>query len=87
MQCLIYKGHKKQDSYIFIEQENDFTRVPQALLDMLGRLEYVMSLELDKEQMLARVSAQEVISHLTEHGFYLQLPPGEDLYKNDINLK
>lgn len=77
MQCYIYKGLKKPDSYLYIEREEDFSRVPEALLNMVGKLEYVMTLELNRRLQLARVSVDEVMRLLDERGFYLQLPPGE----------
>jgi len=79
MQCVIYKGHKKPDSYLFVEQEDNFTRVPDALLTMFGHLEYVMTLELEAPLMLARVSANEVMKHLDTQGYYLQLPPNDHI--------
>lgn len=77
MQCFIYKGLKKPDSYLYIEREEDFSRVPEALLNMIGKPEYVMTLELNRQLQLARVSADEVMCRLDEQGYYLQLPPGE----------
>lgn len=77
MQCVIYKGPRKPDSYLFIEREDDFSRVPDSLLSMFGSLEYVMTLELHQELYLARASASEVMSKLEEQGYYLQLPPAE----------
>ena len=82
MQCVIYKGSKKPDSYLFIEREDDFSRVPESLLSMLGSLEYVMTLELHQELRLARASVSEVMCKLEEQGYYLQLPPAEP---NDRN--
>jgi len=75
MQCVIYKGRKKPDGYLYIEREDDFTRVPEALLNMVGRLEYVMTLELNQQLQLARVSAGELMRRLDDQGYYLQLPP------------
>ena len=46
MQCAIYKGRRKAETYIYIECADDFSRVPQALLDMLGQLELIMELDL-----------------------------------------
>jgi len=77
MQCVIYKGHKKPDSYLFLEKEDDFSRVPEALIKMFGNLEYVMTLELEKELQLARASADEVMQSLQSQGYYLQLPPSD----------
>ena len=46
MECVIYKGSRKPNIYLFIEREADFSRIPATLLDELGTLEKVMSLEL-----------------------------------------
>lgn len=83
MQCVIYKGPRKPDSYLFIERADDFSRVPDALLTMFGALEYVMTLELHKELRLASASASEVMTKLEAQGYYLQLPPTEPL--TDMN--
>lgn len=73
--CSIYRSEKKADSYLYVERENDFTRVPQALLDMLGTLTCVMSLELHPQRKLAQVDVVHVMQHLKEQGYYLQMPP------------
>jgi len=75
MQCVIYKGIKKQDSYLFLEREDDFSRLPEALIKMFGELEYVMTLELADGLQLARASVDEVRESLDSQGYYLQLPP------------
>jgi uncharacterized protein YcgL (UPF0745 family) len=75
MHCVIYKGPKKLDHYLYVEQEDNFERVPQALLDLLGPLELVMTLELGPERKLAQAAADEVRSALKEQGYYLQMPP------------
>lgn len=79
MQCVVYKGPKKPDSYLFVERKDDFSRIPEALLAMFGQLEYVMTLDLHQRQGLARVSTDEVRRKLEEQGYYLQLPPGKTL--------
>lgn len=77
MQCAIYKGQKKLDTYLYVEKENDFSRVPKSLLAMLGSLRLVMTLELTPEQKLARANTTHVLAELSERGYYLQLPPEE----------
>ncbi len=74
MKCVIYKGSKKFDSYLFVEKEDDFSRVPAALLDMLGSLELVMTLELSPDRQLAQADVKTVIHNLRDQGFYLQMP-------------
>lgn len=73
--CAIYKSLKKFDSYLYVEREGDFTRVPPALLQMLGRLDHVMTLELTPERKLANADVAQVRRQLSEQGYYLQLPP------------
>jgi uncharacterized protein YcgL (UPF0745 family) len=73
--CAVYKSHKKPDTYLFVEPEQEFKRVPQVLLDMLGKLEYVMDVDLDKRDKLAQADLQQVKAALSEQGYYLQLPP------------
>ncbi|MFP5507188.1 MAG: YcgL domain-containing protein [Gammaproteobacteria bacterium] len=78
MKCVIYKGSRKQDTYLYIEREDDFARVPEALLDMLGNLQRVMALELTPERSLAQADPEQVRRLLREQGYYLQMPPPDD---------
>lgn len=75
MICAIYKSHKKFDAYLYVEPDQEFKRVPQTLLDMLGKLEFVMEVDLDKRDKLAQADLQQVKVALVEQGYYLQLPP------------
>lgn len=74
MKTAIYKSHKKYDSYLYIEHEEDFSRVPETLLKALGKLELVMTLELSLEKKLARADVNQVIENLKNEGFFLQMP-------------
>ncbi len=73
--CYVYKGKREPDTYLFVGQEDDCSRVPDELLNMLGELERVMALELSREKKLARSEAATVLKAIEEQGFYLQLPP------------
>ncbi len=75
LDCYVYKGKREPDTYLFVGQEDDCSRVPEALLNMLGKLERVMTLELTREKKLARCEAATVLKSIEEQGFYLQLPP------------
>jgi len=78
MKCVIYKGVKKPDTYLFVTRRDDFSCVPEQLLAMMGKLEYVMSLALDAGKKLACADAGEVCEQLLVQGYYLQLPPLRD---------
>lgn len=75
MHCYIYKGRKKADTYLFVEKQDDFSRVPQPLLALLGRLELIMDIELDASRTLAQADPAQVIGLLREQGYFLQIPP------------
>lgn len=75
MHCAIYKGKKRPDDYLFVEQDDDFSRVPQALLDIMGELSLVISLELSADRQLAQADVTQVMQQLSEQGYYLQIPP------------
>lgn len=79
MKCWIYKGKKKQDHYLFVEAENDFSRVPQSLLTLMGELIFVMTVDVTPERKLAYSNPVELIKHVEANGFFLQLPP-----KNEV---
>ena len=75
MHCAIYKGPKKIDHYLYVERENDFSRVPEALLNMLGELQLVMTVELGPERKLAQADIEQVRAALRDQGYYFQMPP------------
>lgn len=79
MHCVIYKGSKKPDHYLYVEAEGNFSRVPEALMTMLGTLERVMSVELSETRKLAQADIVAVMRQLKESGYYLQLPPRRDV--------
>ena len=77
MKCWIYKGSTRQETYLFLPDENDTARVPAALLNQLGTLEFVMELSLSPERRLAHANPVAVMDALAQRGYYLQLPPPE----------
>lgn len=79
MQCVIYRSSRKADSYLYIEKEDEFSRVPQALIEMLGHLEKVMELELSEERKLANADINNVRQCLKDQGYYLQMPPRPEI--------
>ncbi|OOZ39981.1 hypothetical protein BOW53_09405 [Solemya pervernicosa gill symbiont] len=73
--CVIYKSLKKPDAYIYTQEKDDFSHIPEELLKTLGQLEFVMELGLTPERKLAREDVNKVIHNLSVQGFHLQLPP------------
>lgn len=72
--CYVYKGKRRDDGYLYVVKKDEFSRVPPALMKMLGGVQFVMELELWADRRMAQVSAEEVMRQLQQHGFFLQLP-------------
>ena len=84
MICQVYRSSKKADTYLYLRnptvptddtEADPFAGVPKALLDMLGRLEWVMEIDLDTRAQLAQVDCATLKEQLAASGYFLQLPP------------
>ncbi|MGD8595119.1 MAG: YcgL domain-containing protein [Gammaproteobacteria bacterium] len=80
MLCFVYKSLKKSDTYLFLKDKDDFAYVPESLQHMLGKLEFVMEVDLAERKKLARIDAKQVCQQLEQQGFYLQLPPTTEFH-------
>ncbi|MDH3342211.1 MAG: YcgL domain-containing protein [Gammaproteobacteria bacterium] len=82
MQCYIYRCSRKPDMYIYLAEEDDFSKVPKEIFNSLGIISFAMELEINSERKLARENPDKVMENLKENGFHLQLPdeiPVEEL--------
>lgn len=85
MFCVIYKSNKRDQTYLYVEKKDDFSRVPQELMQGFGQPQLAMILPLDGRKTLANASLEKVKKALTEQGYYLQLPPPpENLLKQHL---
>ena len=71
----IFKGHKKEEMYLYVEQKNGLKSVPDDLLASFGQTESVMLLLLTKDKKLARVTASDILDAIEDQGYFLQMPP------------
>lgn len=71
----IFKGHKKEEMYLYVEQKNGLKSVPDDLLATFGQTDSVMVLLLTKDKKLARVTASDVLAAIEDQGYFLQMPP------------
>ncbi|PMH41887.1 hypothetical protein BCU68_14945 [Vibrio sp. 10N.286.49.B3] len=74
MLCSIYKSSKKEGAYLYISKKDDFSKVPEALMQMFGKPNFVMVIKMEG-RTLAQVDIEKVKASLAEEGFFLQLPP------------
>lgn len=73
--CSIYRCAKKEGMYVYVDKQEDLSRIPDVLKKQMGATELAMTLLLSEDKKLARANAQEVLNAIEEQGFYLQMPP------------
>ncbi|WP_108650584.1 YcgL domain-containing protein [Dongshaea marina] len=86
MLCAVYKSPRKAETYLFIERRDDFSSVPESLLNVFGRPQLAMMVHLDPEKPLIVGDPVTIRDQIREQGFYLHLPPKQDNLL-DIHLK
>ena len=75
MRCFIYKSPKKDELYLFVKEENNFSEIPEPLMKSFGNPEFVMDLDIHADRQLARSDPEDVLTGLQQQGFFLQMPP------------
>ena len=71
----IFKGDKKEEMYLYVDEKEGLQKVPGDLLASFGRIESVMVLPMNQEKKLARVKASDVLRGIKKEGYFLQMPP------------
>ena len=83
--CWVYRSPRKDEMYLYLQAEDDFDKVPEALLSRFGTPVKVMELTLSPQRSLAREDVNKVMENLRAQGFHLQMPPKlqVDLYEGE----
>lgn len=71
--CYIYRCSRKQDTYIYLAEKDDFSVVPDAVMNGLGLTEFAMELDIDENTRLAKEDPEVVLQNLKDNGFHIQL--------------
>ena len=74
----IFKGDKKEEMYLYVDQREGLQKVPGDLLASFGRIESVMVLPMTQDKKLARVKASDVLEGISKEGYFLQMPPAPE---------
>ena len=74
----IFKGNKKEEMYLYVDQKEGLQKVPEDLLASFGRIESVMVLPMTQDKKLARVKASDVLEGISKEGYFLQMPPAPE---------
>ncbi|CAI0728964.1 YcgL domain [Serratia quinivorans] len=86
MLCVIYRSSKRDQTYLYVEKKDDFSRVPEDLMKSFGTPQLAMMLSLEGREKLASADIEKVKEALKEEGFYLQVPPPlENLLKQHLS--
>lgn len=75
MLCVIYRSPKRDQTYLYVEKRDDFSRVPEELMKSFGTPQFSMMLSLNERKKLASADIEIVKEALKQDGFYLQFPP------------
>ncbi len=76
MKTYIYKSSRKDELYLYLAEKDDFSNVPQALFDSMGKEPiYVMEVELTADRKLAREDVENVKKNLETAGYHVHMPP------------
>ena len=81
----VYRGSRRDDTYLFVPARERLERVPPGLLETLGRLELVIELELHSGRQLAREDVRLVMRNLENQGYHLQMPPADTWHGEGVH--
>lgn len=73
MQCYVYASRRRPNTYVWLAEPDGFGILPESLRSMLGELRFAMELQLVSQRRLPREDAAQVLAHLRERGWHLQL--------------
>ena len=85
--CTIYRSPKKEGMYLYVDKQDDLSRVPESLLQRFGKPELAMTLALSTDRKLARADVGKVLASIAEQGYYLQMPPSPEQYLQEMRNK
>ena len=71
--CYIYRSERKEDTYLYVLEKDDFSQVPDELMKAFGQPEFSFEFELTEDRRLAKEDTAEVIANLQQQGFQLQM--------------
>lgn len=73
MWCFIYRSTKKENCYLYLDKENDFSRVPAPLLVAFGQPKWVMKILLTSRHVWAAAPASVIRDRIQYEGYFLQM--------------
>ncbi|MCO6551845.1 MAG: YcgL domain-containing protein [Gilliamella sp.] len=78
MWCYIYRSTKKENCYLYMEHENDFSTIPEKVMSIFGSPVFVMKVLLDGKRKFVAGTATEIEEKIKADGFFLQMLKEDD---------
>lgn len=75
----VLRSARRADTYLFLPLAEAYEDLPEALREHFGEATAFLTFWLDEERYLAQSNPRQVLAALREQGFYLQLPPRNDV--------
>lgn len=87
MLCTVLRSQKKADTYLYTPKDTPFDQLPQTLQQLFTPHTLVTILNVTAERRLARMNGAELLQHLADDGYYLQLPPQPENWLDEHTSK
>ena len=78
LEVQVYRSSRRADTYLFLPLDDEFSELPETLLEHFGEGTPFLSFHLHAERHLEQSDPVKVLAALSAQGFYLQLPPSKD---------
>ena len=86
MNCFVYRSNNKPGLYLYLKEKDNFNKVPESLIRLLGEMKFSFEFDLGRSRKLVRAEAKEVLRIMKENGYFLQMPPPKsDILEKEYN--
>ncbi len=75
MFCVIYRSARREQTYLYVEKRDDFSRVPETLMQSFGQPQLAMILPLDGSKKLAGADLEKVKKRARRAGILFTASP------------
>lgn len=76
--CHVYRCARRAYTYLYLHPALAWDDLPPELAALFAGAEKIMELELRPDRPLAQEDVVQVMAHIEDPGYHLQLPPSED---------
>jgi uncharacterized protein YcgL (UPF0745 family) len=87
MLCTVIKSHKKADTYLYVPKDTPFEELPDTLQQLFTPHTEITVLNITPQRKLARFSGEELLAHLSNDGYYLQMPQSPTNWLEDYKAR